>query len=120
MISGRTGGCRSACSRPGPARLALDARGHRARRQGNLERLEPQDPDPPVPIYHGSPQDPVWEYVTEAGQARAALEGRRAPLTLIGHTHIPFAWCLRTDGTLESVGVPPAGAGSRSTRAAGS
>jgi predicted phosphodiesterase len=75
----------------------------------NLERLEPQDPDGAVPIYHGSPRDPVWEYVTEAGQALAALEGRRAPLTLIGHTHVPFAWCLTTDGTLESVGVPAGG-----------
>ena len=68
-------------------------------------------------IYHGSPRDPVWEYVIEAGQARAALEGRRAPLTLIGHTHVPFAWCLTTDGTLERGASPAAGS---PTRAAGS
>ena len=74
--------------------------------RANLERLEPQDPDAAVPLYHASPRDPVWEYVTEVHQARAALEDVRAPLTLIGHTHVPFAWRLTTDGAVESVGVP--------------
>jgi diadenosine tetraphosphatase ApaH/serine/threonine PP2A family protein phosphatase len=76
----------------------------------NLQRLAPEDPDGTVPIYHASPRDPVWEYVTEVGQARAALENRRVPLTLIGHTHVPFAWRLTTDGALEAVGVPAGGA----------
>ena len=75
----------------------------------NLERLEPQDADGAVPLYHGSPRDPVWEYVTEVAQARAALEDRRVPLTLIGHTHVPFAWRLTTDGAIETVGVPADG-----------
>jgi diadenosine tetraphosphatase ApaH/serine/threonine PP2A family protein phosphatase len=77
--------------------------------QANLERLEPLDPDGAVPLYHGSPRDPVWEYVTEVPQARAALEHRRVPLTLIGHTHVAFAWRLTSDGAMESVGVPPGG-----------
>ena len=31
------------------------------------------------------------------------------PLTLIGHTHVPFAWRLTTDGAMEAVGVPSDG-----------
>ncbi len=77
--------------------------------QANLERLQPLDPDGAVPLYHASPRDPVWEYVTDVAQARAALEHRRVPLTLIGHTHVPFAWRLTTDGALETVGVPAGG-----------
>jgi len=77
--------------------------------QANLERLEPQDVEGPVPLYHASPRDPVWEYVFEVSQARAALEHGRVPLTLIGHTHVPFAWRLTTDGAMETVGVPAGG-----------
>jgi diadenosine tetraphosphatase ApaH/serine/threonine PP2A family protein phosphatase len=51
----------------------------------------------------------VWEYVTEVSQARAALEDRRVHLTLIGHTHVPSAWRLTTDGAVETVGVPAGG-----------
>jgi diadenosine tetraphosphatase ApaH/serine/threonine PP2A family protein phosphatase len=51
----------------------------------------------------------VWEYVLEVAQARAALEHRRVPLTLIGHTHVPFSWRLTPDGAMEAVGVPPGG-----------
>jgi diadenosine tetraphosphatase ApaH/serine/threonine PP2A family protein phosphatase len=77
--------------------------------QANLERLEPQDVEGRVPLYHASPRDPVWEYVLEVAQARAALEDRRVPLTLIGHTHVPFSWRLTPDGAMEAVGVPPGG-----------
>src|SRR5690606_9995172 len=42
--------------------------------KANLDRLEPQDAGGPVPLFHGSPRDPVWEYVVDIDQARAALE----------------------------------------------
>jgi diadenosine tetraphosphatase ApaH/serine/threonine PP2A family protein phosphatase len=77
-------------------------RGGRAK----LDRLAPQDENGPVPLFHASPRDPVWEYVLTIEQARAALEDRRVPLTLIGHTHVPFAWRLTSDGAMESPGVP--------------
>lgn len=77
--------------------------------RANLDRLSPEDPDAAVPLFHGSPRDPVWEYVLDADQARIALEDRRVPLTLVGHTHIPAAWRLTPDGAIESPGVPPGG-----------
>jgi predicted phosphodiesterase len=70
-----------------------------------LDRLEAVDLDGDVPLFHGSPRDPVWEYVTELGQARAALEDRRVALTIIGHTHAPFAWRLTPDGAMQARGA---------------
>jgi diadenosine tetraphosphatase ApaH/serine/threonine PP2A family protein phosphatase len=77
--------------------------------RASLEGLSPEDTGGAVPIFHGSPRDPVWEYILTAQQARAALEDRRVALTLVGHTHVPFAWRLTTGGALESLGVPPGG-----------
>jgi len=77
--------------------------------RAKLRALEPADPDGEVPLYHGSPRDPVWEYILSIEQAREALEHRRVPLTFVGHTHIPFAWTLTSDGAMRAVGVPPAG-----------
>jgi diadenosine tetraphosphatase ApaH/serine/threonine PP2A family protein phosphatase len=44
---------------------------------------------------HGSPRDPIWEYVTSAAVARASLDTMTTPLGLHGHTHIPMAWVDR-------------------------
>ena len=44
---------------------------------------------------HGSPRDPIWEYVTSAGVARANLESMTTPFGLHGHTHVPMAWVDR-------------------------
>jgi diadenosine tetraphosphatase ApaH/serine/threonine PP2A family protein phosphatase len=85
------------------ARAALewtqDALGAPALRR--LAALEPADPDGAVPIYHGSPRDPVWEYVLSGDQAVDAMERSGAPLTMVGHTHLPAAWHLTADGVLE-------------------
>jgi diadenosine tetraphosphatase ApaH/serine/threonine PP2A family protein phosphatase len=77
--------------------------------RATLQRLAPSDPDHEVPMFHGSPRDPVWEYVLQVEQAREALEDRRYPLTLIGHTHLPSAWRLTPDGAMEQLAPPPAG-----------
>ena len=77
--------------------------------RAKLRGLAPADPDHEVPLYHGSPRDPVWEYIVSVEQAREALEHRRVPLTLVGHTHIPYAWTLTGDGAMRDVGVPPGG-----------
>jgi predicted phosphodiesterase len=43
-------------------------------------------------LVHGSPREPIWEYVTTAGVARANLELLGTAIGLHGHTHIPVAW----------------------------
>lgn len=40
-----------------------------------------------VGLYHGSPRDPIWEYVTTHTGVRAALEAASAPVIVVGHTH---------------------------------
>src|SRR5688500_3532760 len=44
-----------------------------------------------VDLVHGSPREPIWEYVTTAGVARANLELLGTAIGLHGHTHIPVA-----------------------------
>jgi predicted phosphodiesterase len=44
-----------------------------------------------VQCWHGSPRNPVWEYVGSSN-AGACLAVQRAELGLVGHTHVPAAW----------------------------
>jgi predicted phosphodiesterase len=53
-------------------------------------------------LVHGSPRDPIWEYITSLPVARANLEMLSTPFGLHGHTHIPAAFCL-DDGRVEVV-----------------
>ena len=46
---------------------------------------------------HGSPRDPVWEYVTSWEAVRESLELVDTPRCLVGHTHVPFV-CRVQDG----------------------
>jgi diadenosine tetraphosphatase ApaH/serine/threonine PP2A family protein phosphatase len=55
-----------------------------------------------VTLVHGSPRDPVWEYVTSAPLARTSLDLMETPLGLHGHTHVPIAWIERA-GRVESI-----------------
>jgi diadenosine tetraphosphatase ApaH/serine/threonine PP2A family protein phosphatase len=60
-------------------------------------------------LVHGSPREPLWEYVTSAGVARANLALLANPIGLHGHTHVPVAW-LDEGGRVELVrGRPDAG-----------
>lgn len=43
-------------------------------------------------LVHGSPREPLWEYVTSASIARANLDVLDQPIGLHGHTHVPIAW----------------------------
>jgi diadenosine tetraphosphatase ApaH/serine/threonine PP2A family protein phosphatase len=39
-------------------------------------------------LFHGSPLDPVWDYVLSEGGARASMESVDAPLVMVGHSHV--------------------------------
>jgi diadenosine tetraphosphatase ApaH/serine/threonine PP2A family protein phosphatase len=71
-----------------------------------LEALEPTAERDGVQLFHGSPRDPVWEYVLTEVAALDALARTEAPLVLVGHTHVATALRLE-DGRLEG-GVAPA------------
>jgi diadenosine tetraphosphatase ApaH/serine/threonine PP2A family protein phosphatase len=59
-----------------------------------------------VDLYHGSPRDPVWEYVLTVESALAALRISSAPLVAVGHSHVPLALELQ-DGEIRG-GLAPA------------
>ena len=62
--------------------------------------------DGDVTAVHGSPRDPIWEYITSAGIAAANLDHFESRLCLFGHTHVPVAYRL-VDGVLEGTpGMP--------------
>ena len=79
---------------------------------------------PTFSLVHGSPRDPIWEYIVTSPVARANLGRPDDPVGLYGHTHLPMVWSASEDGAVEP--SSPAGVdvrldgrrGARSTRAA--
>ncbi|MHB1133212.1 MAG: metallophosphoesterase family protein [Chloroflexota bacterium] len=43
-------------------------------------------------LVHGSPRDPIWEYILAGGQAAANLDHFSTPYCLVGHTHLPLVY----------------------------
>jgi predicted phosphodiesterase len=55
---------------------------------------------------HGSPRDPIWEYITGPGIAAANLHAFDTRLCLFGHTHMPVAF-RAVDGAIDvTLGLP--------------
>ena len=53
-----------------------------------LSELEPSAGRPGVELFHGSPRDPVWDYVLSDDAARWTFAATSAPLVLVGHSHV--------------------------------
>jgi predicted phosphodiesterase len=53
-----------------------------------LESLQPQGDVTGAQLFHGSPRDPVWEYVLSEEAAGESFGRTSAPLVLVGHSHI--------------------------------
>jgi predicted phosphodiesterase len=67
-----------------------------------LEALPPVRSSGDWTLVHGSPREPIWEYVTSVPVARANLAVLEGRVGLHGHTHIPAAF-LEEDGRIEVV-----------------
>jgi diadenosine tetraphosphatase ApaH/serine/threonine PP2A family protein phosphatase len=59
-----------------------------------LDELAPSAKRDGVELHHGSPRDPVWEYILSTEAARAALELAGERIVLVGHSHVPLALVL--------------------------
>ena len=59
-----------------------------------------------VQCWHGSPRNPVWEFVGRAN-AGACLAAQKAPLGLVGHTHVAAAWRAEPGDRARAVKVAP-------------
>jgi diadenosine tetraphosphatase ApaH/serine/threonine PP2A family protein phosphatase len=65
------------------------------------ERREESD----LTAVHGSPRDPIWEYITSPAVAAANLSAFSTELCLFGHTHYPVVYSEADDGLQETVGA---------------
>jgi predicted phosphodiesterase len=65
-----------------------------------LDALPERRVEGDITMVHGSPRDPIWEYVTSLAVARAGIAVMTTTLGLHGHTHMPIAFAV-TDDRLE-------------------
>jgi diadenosine tetraphosphatase ApaH/serine/threonine PP2A family protein phosphatase len=57
-----------------------------------LGQLPEQMVQGPVTLVHGSPRNPVWEYILEARTATSNFQYFHTPFCLVGHTHLPILY----------------------------
>ena len=72
-----------------------------------LEGLEPLATVPGAELFHGSPRDPVWDYVLSEDAARQSFAATSEPLILVGHSHVALE--LSSDGVGIRGGTAAAG-----------
>ena len=66
---------------------------------------------PGAELFHGSPLDPIWDYVLSEEAATRSFDATSAPLVLVGHSHIALHFEpeahgeLAADGTVVELGA---------------
>jgi predicted phosphodiesterase len=60
-------------------------------------------------LTHGSPRDPVWEYIHAPSVAQGNFEHFDTRFCLVGHTHVPVMYTQRNDGDRAHVLTPAPG-----------
>jgi diadenosine tetraphosphatase ApaH/serine/threonine PP2A family protein phosphatase len=53
-----------------------------------LDTLAPRAAAAGAELFHGSPRDPVWDYVLSDDAARSSFAATSSPLVLVGHSHV--------------------------------
>jgi diadenosine tetraphosphatase ApaH/serine/threonine PP2A family protein phosphatase len=76
-----------------------------------LEELEPIQPiDERFLAAHGSPREPIWEYLLTRYQAFDNFRRFNHQVCLIGHSHVPLIFQLTPEGRCEGPSSPDDGA----------
>lgn len=57
-----------------------------------LESLPASVTKDPFTLAHGSPREPIWEYVLDAHVADRSFESFETDFCLVGHSHLPLAF----------------------------
>ena len=57
-----------------------------------LEPLEPKASAQGVDLFHGSPRDPIWEYVLSGLTAELCLDTTDYRVSFIGHSHVALSF----------------------------
>jgi predicted phosphodiesterase len=66
--------------------------------QSFLADLPERRVDGELTAVHGSPRDPIWEYITSTDVARANLDAYGTRICLFGHTHLPVVYAATDSG----------------------
>ena len=66
-----------------------------------LEKLPPAIDKDTFKLVHGSPREPIWEYVISASIARENFNFFQSPYCLVGHSHVPIVF-RKEDGSCTS------------------
>ncbi len=77
--------------------------------QGNLEflrELSERAVVDHVTLAHGSPRQPVWEYLLDTRTATLNFEYFETPYCFVGHTHLPVLYYLPDDSRTARLLVP--------------
>jgi diadenosine tetraphosphatase ApaH/serine/threonine PP2A family protein phosphatase len=61
-----------------------------------------------VTLAHGSPRQPVWEYLLDTRSATANFDYFDTPYCLVGHTHLPVLYYLPDESNVAQLLVPDA------------
>jgi diadenosine tetraphosphatase ApaH/serine/threonine PP2A family protein phosphatase len=61
---------------------------------------------PQVTLVHGSPRQPVWEYLLDTFNATRCFRHFNTPFCFVGHTHLPIVFHLQDDQNLAQLQVP--------------
>lgn len=62
-----------------------------------------------VTLVHGSPRNPVWEYILDMQNARQNMDFFATRICMVGHTHLPIAYVMDEETNRLRWVVPPAG-----------
>jgi predicted phosphodiesterase len=62
-----------------------------------LRARRPQGEEREIGLYHGSPRDPVWEYVLSSLLAELCFDTMRQRVALVGHSHVALSF-VRPEG----------------------
>jgi diadenosine tetraphosphatase ApaH/serine/threonine PP2A family protein phosphatase len=76
--------------------------------RGYLARLRSDGESDGIGLFHGSPRDPVWEYVLTEAAAAGSFRAAPQPLLLVGHSHVALALTELRSGV--AGGLAPDGA----------
>src|SRR4030066_1417821 len=59
-----------------------------------------------IPLVHGSPFRPIWEYLLDTRTATMSFEFFETPYCFVGHTHLPVLYYLPDDRSNAQLIVP--------------
>jgi len=73
-----------------------------------LEALTPQTEIDSVSLAHGSPRQPIWEYVLDTRTAYENFEHFETPYCFVGHSHLPVVFHLENEQQTTDLSIPAA------------